>query len=245
MFTIEKAQNKESAHCIIPVPRDSRPQSLVPRHPTCAGTKGSVCRRALCLASCSRVCCIEFSFLNKGPCIFILHWAAQIMSLVLITAGISIPSFSCLASCFMPFIQSFVHPRNVYWAPGASGIRTHLPTQVRLKRHWFNPWVRKTPWRRAWQPTPLFLPGEFHGQKSLVGYNLWGHTELDMTEVTYTPTHYMQITESRENIIGLPCPLYSMNTDKFARIIALGRLNWLSMEKRLTKPHLILKLTAT
>ena len=38
----------------------------------------------------------------------------------------------------------------------------------------FNPWVRKIPWRREWQPTPLVLPGEFHGQRSLVGYSPWG-----------------------------------------------------------------------
>ena len=35
-----------------------------------------------------------------------------------------------------------------------------------------DPWVRKIPWRRKWQPTPVFLPGEFHGQKSLAGYSL-------------------------------------------------------------------------
>ena len=35
----------------------------------------------------------------------------------------------------------------------------------------FNPWVGKIPWRRAWQPTPIFLPGESHGQRSLVGYS--------------------------------------------------------------------------
>ena len=34
----------------------------------------------------------------------------------------------------------------------------------------------------AWQPTPVFLPGEFHGQRSLVGYSSWGHKESDMTE---------------------------------------------------------------
>ena len=44
------------------------------------------------------------------------------------------------------------------------------------------PWVGKIPWRREWQPTPVFLPGEFHGQRSLVGYCPWGHKELDMTE---------------------------------------------------------------
>ena len=37
-------------------------------------------------------------------------------------------------------------------------------------------------WRRKWQPTPVFLPGESHGQRSLVGCRLWGRTELDMTE---------------------------------------------------------------
>ena len=41
----------------------------------------------------------------------------------------------------------------------------------------FNPWVRKIPWRRKWQPTPVFLPGKFHGQRSLVGYNPWSRKE--------------------------------------------------------------------
>ena len=39
-------------------------------------------------------------------------------------------------------------------------------------------------WRRKWQPTPVFLPGESQGQRSLVGCHLWGHTESDTTEVT-------------------------------------------------------------
>ena len=39
-------------------------------------------------------------------------------------------------------------------------------------------------WRRKWQPTPVFLPGEFQGRGSLVGCRLWGRTELDTTEVT-------------------------------------------------------------
>ena len=41
---------------------------------------------------------------------------------------------------------------------------------------------RKIPWKRKWQPTPVFLPGEFHGQKSLAGYSLRGHKESDRTE---------------------------------------------------------------
>ena len=42
-------------------------------------------------------------------------------------------------------------------------------------RPWFSPWVRKIPWRRAWQPAPVFLPGDSHGQRSLAGYSPWGH----------------------------------------------------------------------
>ena len=48
----------------------------------------------------------------------------------------------------------------------------------------FDLWVRKILWRREWQSTPGFLPGEFHGQRSLVGYSPWGHTESDMTDET-------------------------------------------------------------
>ena len=46
----------------------------------------------------------------------------------------------------------------------------------------FNLWVRKIPRRRIWQPTPVFLTGKSHGQKSLAGYSPRGHKELDMTE---------------------------------------------------------------
>ena len=46
----------------------------------------------------------------------------------------------------------------------------------------FSHWVRKIPWRRKWQPTPVLLPGKFQGWRSLVGYSPWGHKELDMTE---------------------------------------------------------------
>ena len=50
--------------------------------------------------------------------------------------------------------------------------------------HRFNPWVGKIPWSGAWQSTPVFLPGESHGERSLASYSLQGHTELDMTEAT-------------------------------------------------------------
>ena len=54
----------------------------------------------------------------------------------------------------------------------------------RPKSHGFNPWVTKIPWRRKWQPTPVFLPGKAHGQKSLVGCSPCGCKGSDTTEVT-------------------------------------------------------------
>ena len=60
-------------------------------------------------------------------------------------------------------------------------------TRFCMKRR-FNPWVRKSPWRRAWEPTPVFLPGESHGQSSLVGYSSWSLKESDTTEHACTCT---------------------------------------------------------
>ena len=58
------------------------------------------------------------------------------------------------------------------------------------RRPRFDPWVGKIPWRREWLPTPVFLPGESHGQRSLVGYSLWGCRELDMTEQLTLTFHF-------------------------------------------------------
>ena len=52
----------------------------------------------------------------------------------------------------------------------------------KYKKPGFDLWVRKIPWRREWQSTPVFLPGEFHGRRSLAAYGPGGHKELDMTE---------------------------------------------------------------
>ena len=59
---------------------------------------------------------------------------------------------------------------------------------------------QEDPWRRGWLSTPVFLPGEFNGQRSLASYSLWGHKELDTTERlihmrtdTHTSTYYVLI----------------------------------------------------
>ena len=70
-----------------------------------------------------------------------------------------------------------------YKADGGGGIST-FNLEVRICLHILDPWVRKIPWRRAWQPTPVFLPGEFHEQGNLVDYSPWGCKESDRTEAT-------------------------------------------------------------
>ena len=69
------------------------------------------------------------------------------------------------------------------FAGGTCG-KESLCQRRRHERHRFDPWLRKIPWRRAWQPTPVFLSGESHGQRSLAGYSPRGCTELDVTEAT-------------------------------------------------------------
>ena len=63
------------------------------------------------------------------------------------------------------------------------------------RRHTFDPWVGKIPWRRKWQPTPVLLPGQSHGQRSLVGYR-WGRKESDRTEQLNT---IMDTNEHKKN----------------------------------------------
>ena len=58
------------------------------------------------------------------------------------------------------------------------------PANAADMRYGFDPWVGKIPWRRKWQFTPVFLPGESHGQRSLADYSPRGRKELDTTEAT-------------------------------------------------------------
>ena len=66
----------------------------------------------------------------------------------------------------------------------------------RHKRHGFDPWIRKIPWIRAWQPIPVFLPIDSHRQRSLAGYSLWGCKESNTTKVS---EHYWKCTHLSMN----------------------------------------------
>ena len=77
------------------------------------------------------------------------------------------------------------HSSVLAWRIPGTGEPGGLPSmgshsRTRLKQ--LSSSSRKIPWRRKWQPTPVFLPVEFHGWWGMVGYSPWGHKELDKTE---------------------------------------------------------------
>ena len=74
----------------------------------------------------------------------------------------------------------------------------NLPASRTSRRHQFDPWIGKISWRRAWQPTLVFLPGESHRQRSLASYSPWGRKELDMTGVT-EHVHTCKIIKSKNS----------------------------------------------
>ena len=84
-------------------------------------------------------------------------------------------------------------PRGGIWEGGSQGrgymyidsaslVAQMLKRLSAVRETWFDPWVRKIPWRSKWQPSPVLLPGKSHGWKSLVGYSPWGGEESDTTE---------------------------------------------------------------
>ena len=74
----------------------------------------------------------------------------------------------------------------------------------RHKRCRFDSWAGTIPWRRAWQPTPVFLPGKSQGKRSFAGYSPWSHKKLDMTEqLTCFPFTNLRVRGLREEeVVG-------------------------------------------
>ena len=92
------------------------------------------------------------------------------------------------------------------WASsqGFPGGTSGKESSCRCRRHGglsFHSWVGKIPWRRKWQPTPVFLPGEFCGQRSLAGYSLQGHKELYTTDHTHHTTRRMDTSSPPPTMI--------------------------------------------
>ena len=106
--------------------------------------------------------------------------------------------------------SSCLHFRVTQGFPGGASGKEPTCQCRRCKRCGFDPWVRKMPWRRTWQPTPVFLPGKSHGQRSLVGYSpvqfsrsavsdsLWPHERQHARPPCPSPT---------SGVYPNPCPL--------------------------------------
>ena len=80
------------------------------------------------------------------------------------------------------YFDSYFTP---YWASQVALMVKNPHTNSRDEEFW----AGKIPWRRAWQPSPVLLPGKFHRQRSLVGYNPWGREQLDTTG--YCTVHHI------------------------------------------------------
>ena len=96
-------------------------------------------------------------------------------------------------------------PPGLWWLPKWHRGKEPICQCRRHKRLEFDPWVGKIPWKRAWQPTPVFLPRESHGQNPCShvtpGYSPWGNKELDTTEHACIPGLW------REHRVWMSCPL--------------------------------------
>ena len=79
-------------------------------------------------------------------------------------------------------LQLRVHMLQQKLQPNKLKKENSLANAGDIKDTGFDSWVMKIPWRRSWQPTPVFLPRESHRQRSLAGYSLWGLQESDTTQ---------------------------------------------------------------
>ena len=75
---------------------------------------------------------------------------------------------------YTTFVVDILQYMEVQGFPDGANGKEPICQRKRCKRCGFDPWVGMIPWRRAWQHTSVFLPGESHGQRSLTGYSPWG-----------------------------------------------------------------------
>ena len=122
--------------------------------------------------------------------------------------------FLCILSCLsaVPASESYVIVKRTlikkkifYFVLDYTQLRGSLGSQTvkdlpAMQETQFHLWVEKIPWRREWQPTLVFLPGESHGQKSLAAYSPQGRKESEMT-VTNTQKH-SQVTNNIVIVLG-------------------------------------------
>ena len=130
--------------------------------------------------------CLENSTEQPGGLEFRVSQESDMTERLTNDAGTTIILMQKRESEIWPLFIPYRFPR---WLSGKE-------SACQCRRHGFHPWVRKIPWRRKCQPTPVFLPGEFHGQRSLAGYSFhrvvkswtwlsdWTHMHISYTKLT-------------------------------------------------------------
>ena len=133
------------------------------------------------------------------------HLSFSFLSLI---SSLAHNTFQTMYSKERPVLLIYLQPNllSLVFPGGCSGKEPACQCR-RLWRSRFDTWVGKIPWRRAWQPTPVFLPGESHGQRSLVGHSPWGRKESNTTEPLRTRASFLT---KRTNV----CWLYSWVLDR-------------------------------
>ena len=114
----------------------------------------------------------------------ILHTTQPLAATSLLSVSVGFPvlntSYECSHALYDFLCLGFLLSALCFWR--SSVLCWGFPSGPAVKNPpgmQFDPWVRKIPWRREWQPPAVFLPREFHGQRSLAGYSPWGHRESD------------------------------------------------------------------
>ena len=129
----------------------------------------------------------------------------------------------------MVYVSCYIRPAplHINWINMYPFIDIHASWWLRwlrihsqCRRHRFNLWIRKILWRREWQPTPVFLPGESQGQRSLAGYSPWGCKELDMTESLsiYIYTHIRTHTHTRIYLLACNILFFLQKHEHFGNL---------------------------
>ena len=125
----------------------------------------------------------EFLFLSSQ-----IHQASESLK---VEPTSPVPSQCLIGSSYLQDQTKVITKKNhqyiipLYTSPWVSQVAQWSTCQFRRhRRRGFDPWVKKIPWRKAWQLTPVFLPGESNGQRSLKGYSPQDCKESDMMEVT-------------------------------------------------------------
>ena len=119
---------------------------------------------------------VKFVGLHTGTLGFFTNYTANDVGLLSDNLLHNVPSVDELEH-FASIILTYI-----YKTKGLSQWLSGKESACQCRRHKFDPWVRKIPWRRKWQHSPVFLHGESHGQRSGAGYSPRSHKESDTTE---------------------------------------------------------------